>query len=107
VSIFFHNIILKTRACRTCTLLDPGEMEYFMGWLIIVEKKYKLHVISEFRWPIRPMVNSLKTRVLHALEILDEIYCYVAFFRRKTNKTWPGHLLPVWMADPLGWILIS
>ena len=80
MSIFFHNIILKTRACRTCTLLDPGEMEYFMGWLIIVEKKYKLHVISEFRWPIRPMVNSLKTRVLHALEIvLDEIYCYVTF----------------------------
>ena len=33
-----------------CTLLDPGEMEYFMGWLIIVEKKYKLQVISEFRW---------------------------------------------------------
>jgi len=62
-------------------LKDHGEMEYFMGWLIIVEKKYKLHVISEFRWPIRPMVNSLKTRVLHALEIvLDEIYCYVAFF---------------------------
>ena len=29
---------------------DPDEMEYFMGWLIIVEKKYKLHVISEFRW---------------------------------------------------------
>jgi len=24
-------------------------MEYFMGWLIIVEKKYKLHVFSEFR----------------------------------------------------------
>jgi len=77
---FFHNIILKTRVCRTCTLLDPGEMEYFMGWLIIVEKKYKLHVISEFRWPIRPMVNYLKTSV-HGLEIvLDEIYCYVTFF---------------------------
>jgi len=30
-------------------LKNPGEMEYFMGWLIIVEKKYKLHVISEFR----------------------------------------------------------
>ena len=32
-----------------CFLKNPGEMEYFMGWLIIVEKKYKLHVISEFR----------------------------------------------------------
>jgi len=35
------------------------------------------------RWPaslVRPMVNSLKTRV-HALEIvLDKIYCYVTFF---------------------------
>ena len=34
----------------TIFLKDPGEMEYFMGWLIIVEKKYKLHVISEIRW---------------------------------------------------------
>ena len=43
--------------------------------------------------PVRPMVNSLKTRV-HALYIiLDEIYCYVTFFEKEVIYSLVGWLI--------------